>query len=112
MNKIVIYIYIFGLFWLILNHFILLITKEGLENQCVTKLQNGCKVIAIEKNTQSGAYTKTLMKNAKKSLLNLMNNVSKLITVGISKTKINSKNIATNTKHTNKLNAAMTPDKK
>ena len=66
MNRIMEYILIFSLFFLLFNHFILS-TKEGLENKCTTTMQNGCRNIAIEKNTQSSTYTKTILNNAKKA---------------------------------------------
>ena len=52
MYKIVIYLLIFGLFYLILNHFILS-TKEGLDNNCTTSAEGGCKNVAVEKNNQA-----------------------------------------------------------
>ena len=106
MYKIVIYLLIFGLFYLILNHFILS-TKEGLDNNCTTSAEGGCKNIAVEKNNQAATYTKTIMKNAKKEILALMDKVSKLIKSEEQQMNTNTKDIALNVKHIGQMNDAV-----
>ena len=109
MNRIMEYILIFSLFFLLFNHFILS-TKEGLENKCTTTMQNGCRNIAIEKNTQSSTYTKTILNNAKKDILNLIKNLSKLFEKKNIRFKTNKDNIALNKSHIKKLNDAVMPN--
>ena len=111
MCRTAIYILIFGLFYLIFNHF-LLSTKEGLDNQCSTSAQDGCKNIAIAKNTKAAAYTKILLKNVKEEILALIKKLSKLIKTKKTELDTNSDNIALNLKHIEKMNDAMKPDQK
>ena len=111
MCRTAIYILIFGLFYLIFNHF-LLSTKEGLDNQCSTSVQDGCKNIAIAKNTKAAAYTKTLLKNAMEEILALIKKLSKLIKTKNTELNANSDNIALNLKHVGKMNDALKPTPK
>ena len=109
MNRTMEYILIFGLFFLLFNHFILS-NKEGLENKCAATMRNGCRNIAIEKNTQASAYTKTILNNAKKDILNLIKNLSKLFEKKNIRFKTNKDNIALNKSHIKKLNDAVMPN--
>lgn len=105
-----IYILIFVFLYLILNHFILS-TKEGLENSCKTSPEDGCKTIAVQKNVQDAAYTKTILANTKKEIMALMDKVSKLITSEEVQKNDNTKGIQLNAKHVKQMAAALQPDK-
>ena len=73
-------------------------------------MQNGCRNIAIEKNTQSTTYTKTILNNVKKDILNLIKNLSKLFEKKNIQFKTNTDNIALNKSHIKKLNDAVMPN--
>ena len=93
-----------------MNHFILS-TKEGLDNNCTTSAEGGCKNVAVEKNNQAATYTKTIMKNAKKEILALMDKVSKLITSEEAQMNNNTNGINLNVKHVTQMADALKPDK-
>jgi hypothetical protein len=111
MSKIIVYILILLFLYLVINHFILA-TKEGLESNCKTSSSeaNGCKTIAVEKNGKAVAYTKKIMENTKKEILDLMDKVSKLIKSEEGQMNENTNNIKLNVKHVGQMNDAVKPD--
>ena len=113
MNSIIIYSLILLFLYLIIQHF--LITQEGLENNCVTSLdgnsRKGCKIVATQRNSQATLFTKKKLKNAKKSILKLINEVSKIVQTKKVEVDKNLKKIKTNLTNVNKMKDAITPDK-
>ena len=105
MNSIIIYSLILLFLYLIIQHF--LITQEGLENNCVTSLdgnsRKGCKIVATQRNSQAALFTKKKLKNAKKSILKLINEVSKLVQTKKVEVDKNLKKIKTNLTNVNKM---------
>jgi len=83
-------------------------TKEGLENNCKTSSGNsGCKTVATEKNAKATVYTKKIMENTKKEILNLMDKVSKLIKSEEGQMNINTNNIKLNVKHVGQMKESL-----
>ncbi len=117
MNKIIIYGLILLFLYLIIRQFFLT-TKEGLENNCTTpsdasdgKSNGGCKRVAVEQNRQAAQYTRTSIENAKQTIRDLINKVSKLIQNEKIQVNNNAKAIATNADHVVKMKNALKPDK-
>jgi len=108
----IIYILILLFFYLIFNHFISP-TKEGLDANCKTPsdAKGGCKTIAVQRNIQAASYTKTLVANAKKEILALMDKVSKLISSEEDRMNENTDGIKLNVKHVKQMASALKPDK-